>query len=234
MGARDRIKLEIGCRVMDRETFINKILFMAPFLFAATSGSKRQDQADPPLHHPDVNVNIFRDLPDRYQENMWPDWFDTSLFPDHSDRVEKSQDEWRSILTRSEFRILRNEGTEAPYVNEYHREDGEGVYICRACSAPLYSSTGKFHSSSGWPSFFAPIELDFIGVKPDRSTFLGERTEVHCARCRSHLGHVFEDGPRPTGLRYCMNSLAMRFIDQEDHEKIRAGSLDQLDFVLNR
>ena len=212
---------------------------MFPFAVLITAilfvscGSSENPSGQDRLHHPDVNVNIHREVPEEVQNRMWPDWFDRSLFPEHSDTLELSENEWDERLSYREYRVLRNEGTETPFVNEYHTEDGEGVFVCRACSAPLFSSEAKFHSSSGWPSYFAPIELSFIGVKPDHG-LLSERTEVHCARCGSHIGHVFEDGPQPTGLRYCMNSLAMRFIDRQAHEKIAAGDEEALDFVLHR
>lgn len=184
-------------------------------------------------HHPDVNVDIYRDVPENIQQRMWPEWFDAELFPSVDDTLTLSDQEWRDRLSYREYRILRNEGTEAPFVNEYHTTDTEGIYVCRGCSAPLFSSVTKFHSSSGWPSYFAPIDLKLIGVKPDNSLF-SERTEVHCARCGSHLGHVFEDGPDPTGLRYCLNSLALRLIDRDAHEKIQNNQEDELEFVLHR
>lgn len=198
-----------------------------------SSGHNTEDggEATSVLHDPEVNVDIHREVPPNIQEKMWPEWFDRDLFPAHEDSFEMSEEQWREKLSRREYRVLRNEGTEAPFVNEYHGEEGEGIYVCRGCSAPLFSSETKFHSSSGWPSYFVPIELAFIGVKPDHG-LLGERTEVHCARCGSHLGHVFEDGPEPTGLRYCMNSLAMRFIDEEVHEMISSARLEELEVSL--
>lgn len=206
------------------------VILVAAALFMVSCDSSGQNPENrgaisPDLHDPDVNVDIFREVPEDIQSKMWPEWFDRSLFPDHEDRFEMSDEQWRDKLSRREYRVLRNDGTESPFVNEYHGEEGEGVYVCRGCSAPLFSSEAKFHSSSGWPSYFAPIDLNFIGVKPDDG-LLSERTEVHCARCKSHLGHVFEDGPEPTGLRYCMNSQAMRFIDRDAHEAIQQGSAD--------
>ena len=120
-----------------------------------------------------------------------------------------------------------------PFNNDYHDTKTEGVYLCRSCSNPIFSSTDKFDSGTGWPSFSIPISHDRIGVKTDNQ-LLVERTEVHCARCHSHLGHVFDDGPAPTGLRYCLNSSTLRLIDEANHKKIKESREDELDFVLNR
>lgn len=196
--------------------------FFAFLLFFACSDQNQQ-----------VNVDIHKKIPTEIQNRMVPAWFDLSLFPSPEVKVERNEQQWREILSGSEFRILRNEGTEAPFINEYNRTQTEGVYICRACSNPVFSSVAKYSSSSGWPSFFAPLDLKYIGVKPDRSLW-SERTEVHCGRCSSHLGHVFDDGPPPTGLRYCLNSLALRLIDETSHEKIASGKLDELGFILNK
>ncbi|MFO8030480.1 MAG: peptide-methionine (R)-S-oxide reductase MsrB [Cyclonatronaceae bacterium] len=162
-----------------------------------------------------------------------PEWFDPSLFPDPKDTLHLTEEEWEDRLSNSEFNVQRSEGTERPFDNEYYATTDEGVYICRGCSNPLFSSHTKFSSSSGWPSFYAPISPDHIGTKRDSKLFM-ERTEVHCARCGGHLGHVFDDGPQPTGLRYCMNSSSLRLIDEEAHRKISEGREDELDFRLNR
>lgn len=196
-------------------------------------GQHSQQDPDRPLHHPDVNVDIHRPLPDEVAEEMVPGWFDASLFPSPGDPIDLDEQQWRERLSRSEYYVLRSEGTEPPYVSEYHGVDTEGVYVCRACSNPLFTSRAKFHSSSGWPSYFEPISRDHIGVKPDNSFWM-QRTEVHCARCGSHIGHVFDDGSEPTGLRYCMNSRAMRLIDREAHDKIADGRESELGFTLNR
>jgi peptide-methionine (R)-S-oxide reductase len=124
--------------------------------------------------------------------------------------ITKSEAEWRSLLTPEQFAVLRNHGTEPPFSSPLNSEHGSGTFACAACELPLFSSETKFESGTGWPSFYAPIE-GAIGTTVDNS-FLMTRTEVHCRRCGGHLGHVFDDGPQPTGKRYCMNGVALTFI----------------------
>ncbi|HEV2301560.1 MAG TPA: peptide-methionine (R)-S-oxide reductase MsrB [Stellaceae bacterium] len=123
--------------------------------------------------------------------------------------VEKSDDEWRRELTPEQYQVLRRHGTERAGSSPLDKEYGAGAYHCRGCGQPLFASDAKFNRGTGWPSFWAPIE-DAIETAADRSFFM-TRTEVHCRRCGGHLGHVFEDGPEPTGLRYCMNGGALDF-----------------------
>jgi peptide-methionine (R)-S-oxide reductase len=118
--------------------------------------------------------------------------------------------EWRKRLKPQQYEVLRQEGTEAPGSSPLNQEKRKGIYHCAGCELALFSSDTKFHSGTGWPSFYKPLP-NAVGTKTDRS-FLTSRTEVHCARCLGHLGHVFHDGPPPTGLRYCMNGVAMTFV----------------------
>jgi peptide-methionine (R)-S-oxide reductase len=123
--------------------------------------------------------------------------------------VTKTDEEWRRILTPEQYAVLRGHGTEYPGSCALLVEHRPGTFSCAGCGQPLFAADGKFESGTGWPSFFAPIE-GAIGTSVDRSLFM-ERTEVHCSRCGGHLGHVFPDGPPPTGLRYCINGVALNF-----------------------
>ena len=124
--------------------------------------------------------------------------------------VERSDEEWRRILTPAQYTVLRQHGTERAGTSPLNREKRKGTFACAGCDLSLFSSDTKFESGTGWPSFYRPL-ADAVGTTSDRS-FLMNRTEVHCRRCGGHLGHVFEDGPPPTGLRYCMNGVALKFI----------------------
>ena len=123
--------------------------------------------------------------------------------------VEKTNAEWEETLTPSQFHVLREHGTERAGTSPLNHEKRAGVFYCAGCGRPLFSSATKFESGTGWPSFSAPLD-GAVGTTDDRSFFM-TRTEVHCANCGGHLGHVFRDGPPPTGLRYCMNGVALKF-----------------------
>ena len=124
------------------------------------------------------------------------------------DRVERTEEEWRQVLSPERYRVLREAGTEPPFTGAYVDTEDDGVYHCAACGNALFRSDTKYHSGSGWPSFYEPVGPDAVEARSD-TTHGMVRTEIRCARCGSHLGHVFEDGPRPSGLRYCMNSAAL-------------------------
>jgi peptide-methionine (R)-S-oxide reductase len=120
--------------------------------------------------------------------------------------------EWRQRLNANQYMVLRQHGTERPGSSPLNKEKRKGTFVCAACELPLFSSDTKFESGTGWPSFYQPLP-NAVETKTDRSLFM-TRTEVHCARCLGHLGHVFDDGPKPTGLRYCMNGVALKFVPQ--------------------
>ena len=128
------------------------------------------------------------------------------------EKIRKSDEEWRRQLSPEAYKVTRKHGTERPFTHDSYPE-GPGVYVCVCCGAPLFDRATKFDSGTGWPSFYQPLE-GAIGEQEDRRLFM-RRTEVHCDRCDAHLGHVFPDGPPPTGLRYCMNGVAMEFKPKE-------------------
>ena len=132
--------------------------------------------------------------------------------PIEVDRVEKSDADWQQQLTREQYQIARGKGTERPFCGTLLDNKRSGVYSCVCCQLPLFSSDAKFNSGTGWPSFFAPVAEENVATEEDRSYGM-RRVEILCARCDAHLGHVFEDGPRPTGLRFCVNSESLAFTD---------------------
>lgn len=133
--------------------------------------------------------------------------------------VEKTDAEWREQLTAEQFQVARGKGTERPFCGTLLDNKRNGVYTCVCCGLPLFFSNGKFHSGTGWPSFFQPAAEENVTTHSDRGYGM-VRTEILCARCDAHLGHVFDDGPRPTGLRFCVNSASLAFADEADYAKL--------------
>lgn len=131
------------------------------------------------------------------------------------EKLVRSEAEWREQLSPEEYHVAREQGTERAFTGRYWNTKTQGVYECIGCGAPLFSSDTKYDSGSGWPSFWAPMDPDAVEVEEDTSHFM-RRTEVHCARCATHLGHIFPDGPEPTGLRYCLNSASLKLKPDEE------------------
>jgi len=129
-------------------------------------------------------------------------------------KIRKSDEEWQSQLTSVEYDVCRKQGTEPPFTGEYENCKETGVYSCLCCGSDLFSSSHKFDSGTGWPSFWKPVSEDAVAIKTDRGLFM-TCTEVLCPRCDAHLGHVFDDGPKPTGMRYCINSVSLKLKPEE-------------------
>ncbi|MBK18154.1 MAG: peptide-methionine (R)-S-oxide reductase [Rhodospirillaceae bacterium] len=132
-----------------------------------------------------------------------------------ADKIKKTEDEWRAELSPEQFHVCRQAGTERPFTGKYNDFKGNGTFVCSCCSNPLFDSETKFNSGTGWPSFFAPLSKEAVDLHDDWSMFM-KRTEVKCAKCDAHLGHVFPDGPPPTNQRFCMNSVSLDFQEKDE------------------
>ncbi|MFP3943315.1 MAG: peptide-methionine (R)-S-oxide reductase MsrB [Alphaproteobacteria bacterium] len=133
-------------------------------------------------------------------------------------RVEKTDEEWKAELTPEQYRVTREHGTERAFTGPWWDNKAPGLYACVCCGTPLFSSETKYDSGTGWPSFYAPLSDDVVSTHEDRSLLM-RRTEVRCAICDAHLGHLFPDGPKPTGLRYCINGHALNFVPEREQER---------------
>ena len=131
------------------------------------------------------------------------------------DNLPKTEEEWRQVLTSEQFQVLRKHATERPGTSPLNAEYRPGTFICAGCGEPLYTTATKFDAHCGWPSFYAPAGAEAIDTTVDRSLFM-TRTEVHCAKCEGHLGHIFPDGPAPTGMRHCINGIALKFVPDKE------------------
>lgn len=129
-------------------------------------------------------------------------------------KIPKSETQWKTCLTPEEYHILRQKGTEAAFTGKYHNNKKKGMYVCVGCGSELFSSDTKYESGTGWPSFWKPVSKENVEMKSDNSLFM-QRTEVLCKKCGGHLGHVFDDGPQPTGQRFCINSAALNFKEKK-------------------
>lgn len=177
-----------------------RVLWIAPLVFAGliALSSHKAGRSPDSVAEPDVNIVEFNDAGER-------------IGPARVTRIVRSDTEWRKMLSAEQFYVTRKQSTDLPFTGTYYKTHQSGVFRCVCCGAALFASDTKFDSGTGWPSFWAPIAAENVRTHQDRSLFL-ERDEVVCTRCGAHLGHVFDDGPEPTHLRYCINESSLRFV----------------------
>jgi peptide-methionine (R)-S-oxide reductase len=195
-----------------KRTLISLLLLLACGLAAMHCTTKSEAKNDTNTTNRTATGADNQDKPTQHQSSKSSKYF--TFKGQTMEKITKTENEWRSQLSPEQYQICRNHGTERAFTGKYWNFKGKGIYTCAGCGFELFSSDTKFDSGTGWPSFWAPLTPESVETSTDKSYGM-VRTEVHCPRCNSHLGHVFDDGPQPTGLRYCMNSASLNFVEKK-------------------